>query len=213
MSKALTMAKQSHISTGVRKILDLNVFYKTFQYMVGDYKLYRQTLSLLPPLDNKAVMDVGCGNGRLLDFLPESVNYTGYDFNPDYIKNATIKYSNRKASFFVADINTTPDLAKADVIFAIGVLHHLSDESCVKFLQSAHKHLNEGGMVVTVDPVFVENQNFIARRIIKGDRGACVRFPQGYLDLGKDIFSGNDNYVLKNVTNIPYNHMIIINKK
>src|SRR5262245_28991836 len=121
--KEIIMSKQSHISTGVRKILDLNVFYKTFQYVVGDYKLYRKVLSLLPSLENKAILDVGCGNGRLLDFLPMSVNYTGYDFNPDYIRNATIKYSKRKASFFVADINTTPDLDKADVIFAISVLH------------------------------------------------------------------------------------------
>ncbi len=207
------MSKQSHNSSGVRKILDMNIIYKTFQFAVGDYKLYKRTLSLLPSLENKAIMDIGCGNGRLLDFLPESVSYTGYDFNPDYIKNATIKYSNRKASFSVADINTTPDLAKADIVFAIGVLHHLTDESSVKLLQSAYKHLNPGGLVVTVDPVFVEKQNPIARRIIKADRGTCVRYPQGYLDLGKGIFSGSEHFVLKNVTNIPYNHMIIINKK
>jgi SAM-dependent methyltransferase len=160
-------------------------------------------------------MDVGCGNGRLLDFLPESVIYTGYDFNPDYIRNANAKYGNgkRKASFFVADINTTPDLAKADFVFVMGVLHHLTDESCVKLLQSAYKHLNPGGMVITVDPVFVEKQNAIARRIIKADRGTCVRFPDGYLELSKGTFSDTEHFVLKNVTNIPYNHMIIIYKK
>src|SRR5262249_21180466 len=113
----------------------------------------------------------------------------------------------------VADINTTPDLAKAAVIFAIGVLHHLSDESCAIFLQSAYTYLHPGVLVLTVDPVFVDKQNAIARWIIKADIGACVRFPQRYLDLGKDIFSDSKYFELKNVTNIPYDHMIIINKK
>jgi 2-polyprenyl-3-methyl-5-hydroxy-6-metoxy-1,4-benzoquinol methylase len=206
------MSNQSHISSGARKILNLNIFYKAYQFAVGDYKLYRYVLGLLPSLENKAIMDVGCGNGRLLDFLPVSVTYSGYDFNENYIKNATLKYGNRKASFMVADINTTPDLPKADVIFAIGVLHHLEDATCVKFLQSASKHLNPGGMVVTVDPVFVENQNPIARRIIKGDRGTCVRYADGYLALSKGIFATSDPKVIKNATNIPYNHIIIINK-
>jgi SAM-dependent methyltransferase len=208
----MTTKKQSHISTGIRKVLELNIFYKTFQFVVGDYKLYRHVLKLLPSLENKSIMDVGCGNGRLLDFLPESVNYTGYDFNPDYIRNASAKYSNRKASFFVADINTTPDLAKVDVVFAIGVLHHLSDESCIRFLQSASRHLNPSGFVVTVDPVFIENQNPIARRIIKADRGTCVRFKQGYLELSHGIFRHSDYFILENATNIPYNHLIVINK-
>ncbi|MBS1917397.1 MAG: class I SAM-dependent methyltransferase [Bacteroidetes bacterium] len=207
------MSQQSHISTGFRKILELNIVYKTFQYLVGDYKLYRRVLSLLPSLENKSVMDVGCGNGRLLDFLPESVSYSGYDFNPDYIKNASIKYADRKASFFVADINTAPDLAKADVIFAIGVLHHLSDESCITFLNSASRHLNPSGIVVTVDPVYVENQNPIAKKIIQADRGACVRHEQEYLALSKNIFGNTEHFLLKNVTNIPYNHIIILNKK
>jgi 2-polyprenyl-3-methyl-5-hydroxy-6-metoxy-1,4-benzoquinol methylase len=206
------MSKKSHISSGARKILDLNFFYKTYQYIVGDYKLYRYVLSLLPSLEGKTVMDVGCGNGRLLDFLPESVKYTGYDFNENYIKNATAKYKHRNAKFSVADINTTPDLDKADVIFAIGVLHHLADDSCKKFLQSAMKHLNPGGMVVTIDPVFVEKQNFIARRIIKSDRGACVRYPEGYLALGKEIFPRNRHFAVKNITNIPFNHFVIINE-
>ncbi|MEO8403083.1 MAG: class I SAM-dependent methyltransferase [Chitinophagaceae bacterium] len=206
------MSKQSHVSSGVRKVLNLNIFYKGYQLAVGDYKLYKYVLKQLPSLENKSIMDVGCGNGRLLDFLPESVKYAGYDFNENYIKNAREKYANRNASFMVADINTTPDLPKADMIFAIGVLHHLEDSTCVKFLQSASKHLNPGGLVVTVDPVFVENQNWIARKIIKGDRGTCVRYPDGYLALSKGIFGESNHVLVKNATNIPYNHMIIINK-
>jgi cyclopropane fatty-acyl-phospholipid synthase-like methyltransferase len=206
------MSKKSHNSSGARKILDLNFFYKTYQYIVGDYKLYKHVLGLLPSLENKVIMDVGCGNGRLLDFLPQSVSYTGYDFNENYIKNATLKYRNRKASFFVADINTAPDLAKADFIFAIGILHHLDDASCKIFLNSAFRHLNSGGMVVTVDPVYLDKQNFIARKIIEGDRGTCVRYPQAYLELSKNIFPECQHFILNNITNIPYNHIVIINK-
>jgi cyclopropane fatty-acyl-phospholipid synthase-like methyltransferase len=203
----------SHRSTGLRKIFDWNFFYKSFQYIVGDYKLYRHILSLLPPLENKTILDVGCGNGRLLDFLPESVNYTGYDFNPRYIQSARRKYMNRKADFFVADINQAENPVIADIIFAIGILHHLTDESCSKFFQSALHSLNPSGIMMTVDPVLLKKQDPIARYIIKSDRGKCTRSPEGYLALSKNIFSSSEQFILNNVTNIPYNHIVIINEK
>jgi SAM-dependent methyltransferase len=204
---------ETHRSKGLRKIFDWNIFYKSFQYVIGDHKLYRHILRLLPPLENKTILDVGCGNGRLLDFLPESVRYAGYDFNPHYIKSAKSKYRNRQAKFFVADINDNENTVKADVVFVIGVLHHLSDESCTKLFQSAHRSLNPYGLVVTVDPVLIKKQNPIARFIIKSDRGKCTRSSEGYLALANDIFSSTEHFILKNVTNIPYNHIVIINKK
>ena len=203
------MTTVSHKATGLRKVLDLSIAYKAFQFLLGDYKLYRKIISFIPSLENKRVLDIGCGNGRLLDFLPPSVNYTGYDFNEDYIRKAKAKYQNRNAQFFVADINNDPDLPKADIAFAIGVLHHLNDASCKNFLRSTRDHLNPGGVLITVDPVYVKNQNRIAKAIIKSDRGQCVREAKGYLELGDGIFNNQDYKVLNNVTNIPYNHVVI----
>ena len=203
----------AHRSTGLRKILDWDFFYRFFQWAIGDYKLYRHIIGLLPSLDNKNILDVGCGNGRLLDFLPETVNYTGLDFNPRYIKKAQRRYRDRNAKFFVADINDMKNSMEADVVFAIGVLHHLTDEACKKLLRSAEGFLNLPGIMVTVDPVLAEKQNPIARRLIKSDRGACTRSAEGYLNLSHDIFSAVSHHLFRNITNIPYNHILIINQK
>src|SRR5688572_3292501 len=128
------MADTPHKSTGIRGILNTSIAYKTFQYVIGDYKLYKRILQMLPSLENKTVVGIACGNGALLEYLPRSVQYIGYDFNPDYIKKAESKYSGRNARFFVADINSNPDLPLADVAFAIGVLHHLTDSTCLNFM-------------------------------------------------------------------------------
>ena len=205
------MDQSPHKSTGIRRVLNLSIAYEAFQYLIGDHKLYRRIIQMLPSLENKTLLDIGCGSGRFLDFIPESVRYIGYDFNGDYIRKASLKYADRKAEFFVADINEDPDLPKGDIAVAIGVLHHLTDNDCRKFMTSVKNRLNPGGIFLTADPVFVPGQGYLARKIIKADRGQCVRTIDGYLELGKNIFRDTEYKALKNVTNIPYDHLVIKN--
>src|SRR5688572_24718155 len=48
--------------------------------------------------DNDSILDVGCGYGRLLEFLPKSWKgeYLGIDISPDLIGVARIIHPNRK---------------------------------------------------------------------------------------------------------------------
>lgn len=96
---------------------------------------------------SSSVLDVGCGNGRLLLGLPESVEYTGIDFSTTLLEKALENHP--RAHFLEADI-TKPDgwknLPLFDHIFCIAVIHHLATRKEQLFvLKQIKKHLKPGG--------------------------------------------------------------------
>ena len=89
--------------------LDLRLFLKTpfvynsYQYLVGGIKARRLFIKNHTNIKKgEKVLDIGCGPGDILEFLPE-VDYTGFDVDKNYINTAKSKYTNHK--FQCADVN------------------------------------------------------------------------------------------------------------
>ena len=204
---------EAHINTGVRTILNWNLFYSAYQSAIGDHRIYKRVVQSAPDLNNKFVVDIGSGNGRLLDFIPESCAYIGYDFNEKYISSASNKYRNRNAAFYLNDVNqTTFKERNVDVAFLIGVIHHLSDSDVMLLLKKIKNILKPTGILISLDPVLIENQNVIARYIIKNDRGTHVRNIKNYENLTKSEFINSKYTTFNNLLNIPFNHIIQISQ-
>jgi cyclopropane fatty-acyl-phospholipid synthase-like methyltransferase len=156
------------------------------------------------------VLDIGCGPAEILAYLPDDVDYHGYDAEANYINAARARYGDR-GSFAVKAVSpdAVDDLGAFDVVMSIGVLHHLTDEEADTVFASAAKLLRPGGRIVTQDPAYVKGQNPIARLLAALDRGKHVRAPEGYAALARRHFGEVDVSVLHDLLAVPYTHCII----
>ena len=98
------------------------------------------------------ILDIGCGNGRLLELLKgKNIEYIGVDNSERLIDIAKRRYPTKK--FLVADTLNLPfPNDYFDKIFLIAVLHNIpSKELRFKTLQEARRVLKpEGLLILTV---------------------------------------------------------------
>ncbi|MBF8280431.1 MAG: methyltransferase protein [Candidatus Magasanikbacteria bacterium] len=104
--------------------------------------------------DGDLILDLGCGNGRLLElFQNKKIHYIGADFSPALIaiakeRNAD-EIKNNRAGFTVASATATPfDNRQFNVVFSIAVLHHIPSASLrEEALKEMHRILKPGGVL------------------------------------------------------------------
>ncbi len=134
------------------------------------------------------VLDIGCGPAHLLAHMPR-VDYIGWEPNSKYIEQARKDYGERgtfNVGYFGAE--EASQLKNIDIAVISAVLHHMSDSEAQELFRLLRKVLSPNGRIVTLDNVFVADQNPIARFLISMDRGRHVRSPDGYLALARSHF-------------------------
>lgn len=99
---------------------------------------------------DSSILDVGCGNGRLLLGLPKKIKYTGLDISKELLKEA--RRANPYRKFIETDITknqTWKILPQYDYIFCVAVLHHLPTKKEQLFvLEKIREHLKPNGKVL-----------------------------------------------------------------
>lgn len=112
--------------------------------------------------DGQTVLDVGCGNGRLLEALQNrQIEYVGVDLSEELIELARSKYlpaeqidENKKYKFIVGNILELGKLPQFnfDYVFSVAVLHHLPGENLQidALKQLRNKIKNDGKIIITV---------------------------------------------------------------
>ena len=99
--------------------------------------------------NGQAVLDLGCGNGRLLELLKDyKVDYLGVDFSENLIREAQAKWPDKK--FKAADLAELGDLKeKFDLIFCVATLHHIpSDKLRQQVLINIKNNLKPDGKLL-----------------------------------------------------------------
>ncbi len=199
----------SEITTGARAVLARPGLYELWSSLVGG----RRGRSLLVrehvrPQAGERILDLGCGPGELLAFLPANVSYLGVDISADYIARARERFGDR-GEFRVGDA-TSIELVehRFDLVLAFGVLHHLEDDDATGLLDRAASVLEPDGRIVAVDPTITGGQSRIARAVILRDRGQHVRSPEEYRALVPASL-GVRAFVRSDVLTIPYTHCIL----
>ena len=156
------------------------------------------------------VLDIGCGPGTLIPFLPRHVaRYVGFDPNPQYIEVAKRRFGSDSHSFFEADCSTAGDWlaergGRFNVILAAGVLHHLDDREVTELLDLAITYCEPDGFFASFDNAILPHENPIAAALIRVDRGEHVRPPFEYEMLLRAKFSSIKSELHRNLMRVPY---------
>jgi len=161
----------------------LNLNRKFYTDFAGDFSSTRQSywpgwevLSKILTKINfrfQSVLDVGCGNGRFLEFLLrkyDEFDYFGIDYSDSFIKQNRKKYQRKFVSFEVVDLSAV-DVFKLrrksfDLIVLIAILHHIPEAaSRQKLLKYFSKKLNKNGVMVLTFWDFM-GESALLRKII-----------------------------------------------
>jgi len=98
---------------------------------------------------NDSVLDLGCGNGRLVELFREmEIKYTGGDSSGELIKIARERNPDKK--FIILDPITLnfPDNA-FDVVYCLSMFHHIpSTELRIDYLKEIRRVLKPKGLLV-----------------------------------------------------------------
>jgi SAM-dependent methyltransferase len=130
-------------------------FSDTRQFPWADFDLFK------PYYKGGKILDLGCGNGRLLKFLKKVgyTDYTGIDQSEALLKQAKKAFPYEK--FVLADMSDAlPVRGKFDAIFLIASFHHLPPSVQLRALKQWRKFLKTGGMI------FMTNWNLHQRKYL-----------------------------------------------
>lgn len=173
----------------------LNSVKDSYQTIAEDFSTTRQVewkefVFFKPYLkENDSILDLGCGNGRLVKFLQDhyqdkKFNYLGIDNSSKLIKLA--KLIHPKFEFIEGDlINIPQEENKYDIVFCIAAFHHLPSKKLrIKALNEMHRVLTKNGIII------ITVWNLWQSKYFKENMDALLK---SVLSLGKHRF--NDLYI------------------
>ncbi len=194
----------------VRPILDRPFFYELYHSLVGaNYRSRVLVNDYIRPEPTSRILDIGCGPGNMLPFLPECA-YLGVDVNDSYIAAARQRYGHR-GKFVCERVShhNVEQLGAFDIVLALGLVHHLDDDEARDLFRLGHTALKPGGRLVTNDGCYTANQSSAERYLLSRDRGRFVRTEVQYLELAHSWFPNVLSHVRTDVLRIPYTHLIL----
>ena len=124
---------------------------KSYWWLAGKYRIIHDVLGRLLPEGGRArLLDIGCGQGHMLDFLAGHGTVFGSDFSADALRFCRGRGHER---VFRADLQRLPlRAARFDVVTAIDVIEHLQDDR--RALSELFQVVRPGGHLLVTVPAF-----------------------------------------------------------
>ncbi len=192
------------------RLLQYPLVFDSYQRLIGTPGCHNLFVrDWVRPRPGDRILDIGCGVGAILDHMPDSIDYTGIDVNPEYIDKARGRFGER-GTFVLGDAAGLGTIQPASFDRAVvhGVFHHVNDDVANKMLQVAKRACKPGGELAIMEPAYVPGQPWLAKWLIDRDRGRHVRTVDAYLDL-VGSFGTVETDLRQNLLRVPYTLLII----
>ena len=200
------------IPDNLKKLLEIPLVYNCFQHCTGYYKFMIQKVSeSLQEINPTSIVDLGCGPGMLLQKRIINNNYLGIDISSKYTTQAEMnaKKLSIQSLFETKEVEKVnyekySDFLGGEPIFlALGLFHHLPNED-LKLLLEQIKKTQSNAQILSIDPVFIDDQDFVSKYIVSQDRGKFVRHKNDLIEiLLQDSFKPKKLEVSKEFTRLP----------
>jgi SAM-dependent methyltransferase len=196
-----------------KKILNFPIFYNCLQEIGGHNRTVKYVLEKYNSnLYEREVIDLGCGTGKALTNLPKFEKYTGVDIHEPYIRKLIKENPKPNCKFLkgsALDLKGVVPKTQTATFIALGFLHHLS-ESEVDILFTEIRQVCEKPKIITLDPVFCDDQTRLSKFLANSDRGNYVRWDKELHSLicgfgGKILDSEINNSIMRTKMNVAIN--------
>jgi SAM-dependent methyltransferase len=191
-------------------VLSFSWMYDLSQWLFGAARLRRWFVhELLRPSATDTLFEAGCGTGELLALMPPIAGYFGYDISEDYIAKARQRFPQQRFEATTGEDLLKLPAAPSDIVFCIGLLHHLTDAQVLAVLELAVKNMRPGARFVALEPCFLRHQTPLSRWMISQDRGEYIRQAAEYERLLGSVFAEVKADVVTGLNNLPYVHLAL----
>ncbi|MBX2843283.1 MAG: class I SAM-dependent methyltransferase [Flammeovirgaceae bacterium] len=134
------------------------------------------TLSLLPDVNGKAVLDAACGPGKYAEvLLGKGAKVTGFDLSPKMISLAK-KRNENIGEFFVHDLSKPFEMFKDnsfDIVLCALAMHYLQDWAPT--IQEYYRVLKpKGVLVISIEHPFFEYNYFKSTQYFEVEPVKCT---------------------------------------
>lgn len=165
-------------------MLEIPWIYNSVQFIFGSPEFKKVVEFALNQYSNQDVLELGSGTGA---FSPQGFrNLTVTDVNQDYLNAIEVSCNKVLASAAKLPFENS----SFNLVFAVGLYHHLSDEDYALSMQEIKRVLRPGGRFLNIDNVPpTQSRRFIAGLVRKLDRGMFVRTQANQLKLMESQFS------------------------
>nr|WP_237690617.1 class I SAM-dependent methyltransferase [Paenibacillus caui] len=144
-------------------------------------KYIHEHIKKLTSLENRSVLDFGCGTGANCT-LCDADRYYGLD--PDAQRIQFARRLHPKHIFMVFDEERIPIPDQfIDLILVIAVLHHIPNEQITAYLQEFRRVLKPGGKMIIIEPYLSPRHKFNNWFMNRYDDGEFIRSEDDYLQL------------------------------
>lgn len=167
---------------------------------------YTPLKKTLKRIETNSVLDIGCGSGEILKYLPKTIRYTGIDSNQYFIDYAKKKYGGDIREFICREASEIDRFITApfDTLIFSMFIHHCSNEYVISLWDSIKESITK--QVIVLEPIITKPMDFCSKLYLSIEDGEYVKttheleelFSQMGLTIMKKTLHRQNNFVLRN---------------